>query len=136
MTEEHSYLDIIPDEDDEDIPLPYDLYLKGSGAFRRGDLYMALSFFLMSKDVEPHYKTFERIYEVLKELDREQEGFIYLEEAYKLQPTSDKTAILYSNMLVTQGKHSIARKILITVLERNSTYGPAKRLLESLNEQS
>lgn len=130
-----NYLDMIPDEDDEDIPLSYEFYLKGSGALNKGDLYMALSFFLMSKDAEPHYKTFERIYETLKKLDRE-EGFMYLEEAYQLQPTSDKTATLYSHMLIEQGKHTHAHQILTTVLERNSTYGPAKRLLESLSEQS
>ena len=123
----------VRDESGEYVTLGYKLYLDGCDALREQNYNAALSLFLKSVAEQAHFKTYEKIYETLQRLGRDEEGLIYIEKAYELQPTNDKTATLYARTLVNSGKFEIAKEILETTLQRNPTYGPAKKLLDLLH---
>lgn len=124
----------IPDEDDDESDLSpgYKMYLKGNVALEQNDKYTALAYFLLSKDLESHYKPLEKIAEILKTLNYVEESYPYIREAYSVQPTSDKTAVLYAEALVEQENYESAKEVLNSVLQRNPTYKPAKKLLGSI----
>ena len=123
----------IPDDGGEDDSTPaLRLYYRGRTALKEGNLHQALSFLLMSKDLQAHYKTLEMIYIVLKSLQLVDEGYIYIEKAYALNSNSDRTGVLYAEALIKEGKLKQAKETLLHVLKRNQTYLPAEKLLDSI----
>lgn len=116
------------DEESED----YVLYLDGAHAAHQGEFEKAYDLLLRSAELNPHFKTYEYLYLVLKALGRIEEAFPYLQDAYHLNPRNNKTATLYAKALISQGKADEARSVLYQVLDRSATYGPARKLLEQI----
>jgi hypothetical protein len=58
----------------------------------------------------------------------------YIELAYKMNPNQDKITVQYAEELILDNKVSFAKEIVEKLLDRNSTYGPAKKLLERIND--
>ena len=110
----------------------YTLYNEGVFALENGNLDDAYQFFQASLKLDEHFKTYERLYEVSVALGKSEESVHFLEKAYQLNPQNDKTAILYAKMMILTGKLEQAKLILDSILARNQTYGPARKLLTSL----
>lgn len=120
-------------QDDETESQDYLLYLEGALAASHGNYEQAYPLLSKSAELHPHFKTYEYLYTTLKGLGKPDEAFSYLKKAYNLNSKNNKTATMYANELVARDKVEEAKKILNEILQRSSTYGPARKLLEQLN---
>ena len=111
----------------------YLLYQEGLEEFEKGEFAAALECFIKSNKFNEHSRTYARIYESLIKLDRNSEAKPYIKQAYLENPRHDKVTIQYAEVLIEDGEVQLARDILEKLLNRNSSYNPAKRLLESIN---
>ena len=113
------------------------IYYYGLGieSLEKGDIQTALVHFITSTAITPHFKTYEQLYHLLSKLNCIEESGIMLENAYMLNPNSDKVAFLYAKWLVGLENYDEARKILHNITSRNDTYKMARKLLDSLDEQ-
>jgi tetratricopeptide (TPR) repeat protein len=109
-----------------------DCYLIGVEEFKKGNLDLALYCFAKSICLEPHFKTYQKKSEVLEKLGKEKEAFVALEEAYMLNPMNDSVAFNYASKLFKMNRFDECIAILKTIIERNSSYGPARKLLQSI----
>ena len=60
----------------------------------------------------------------------------YIEIAYKMNKRRDKVSMQYVTELVKEGNISEAVLILEDILVRNTTYNPAKKLLEKIKNNN
>ena len=111
----------------------YVLYNQGVFAMEQGDFEKAYGKMVRSAIINPHFKTYERLYAISLKIQKKDEAFSYIEKAFELNPNSSKTATLYAQELVGRGELIRAKTILVEVLIQNSTYGPAHKLLDSLD---
>lgn len=102
------------------------------GLLDNGQWQDAITFFLMSWDAEPHATTAFRISEILRHLDRKEESHTWIETAYRLSYRHNQIATAYASSLLDRGLANEAIRILNDVLERTPTYGPARKLLDSI----
>lgn len=101
--------------------------------FEAGNLDEAIVNFEKSFIIEPHYKTCERLaicFKITKQIDSYKK---YTELAYIYNPKSDKTAVEYSQMLIDFGQINEAKKVLYLILSRNPSYGPARKLINMID---
>lgn len=111
----------------------YLLYQKGLVQFENGEFGSALEYFIKSNKLNEHSRTYARIYECLIKLDRKSEAKPYIKTAYLQNPKQDKVSIQFAETLLEDGNSQLAKEILEKLLLRNTTYNPAKRLLDKIN---
>lgn len=107
----------------------------GLESFERGNLQEALVSFLLSVTLSPHFKAYEQLHYILDNLGYKEESKFMIEKAYQLNPNNDKVSLLYARCLIEQGNKVNGKEILISLLERNRTYLPARKILEELENQ-
>lgn len=112
------------------------LYYLGLERFENKDFENSLQCFIESNELNEHPRTYARMYECLKKLGRNNEAKVYIEIAYQMNPIQDKVTIQYAEELIIDGKIALAKEILEKLLNRNTTYGPAKRLLEKISNDT
>jgi len=110
----------------------YNLYQLGRECYDNENIEKALEYFFRSLAVEPHFKTYEMIYHCLSKLGKKHEAREYIEKAYNENKNNDKVAVEYSTVIFDDGNIDLSAKLLNEVLQRNPTYGPAKKLLEKI----
>jgi tetratricopeptide (TPR) repeat protein len=113
-----------------------DLYYDGIEALEGGELELAYKLLLESVNLDAHFKTHERLYTVLNMMGRKEEAAHHIQQAYAMNPNNSKTATLYAESLSAQGKRNEAVLLLFKILRHNTTYKPAERLLERLNNEN
>jgi tetratricopeptide (TPR) repeat protein len=114
----------------------YYYYCTGVGHFEKGDFEAALENFLKSSEMDPHFKTSERISSVLRKLKRFEEADRFLEQAYRLNPKNDKTGTEYAGLLLRRGEISSVKEVLKEILCRNPAYGPGWKLAAELGKRT
>ena len=110
----------------------YDTYCEGMALMDAGKDDEALVVFLRSLKMGDHFKTCERVAEILSKTGRSAEAAKYVERAYSLNPSNAKTATQYASLLDSQDRTDEALAILDEALKRNLTYGPALKLRKTL----
>lgn len=113
----------------------YNLYGMGLESFQHKEFEKALEYFKQSLKLNEHSRTYARIYECLINLGKFKEARPYIETAYNMNKNHDKVAMQYVTELVKEEKISEAVAILESILERNSTYNPAKKLLDKIKNE-
>lgn len=113
----------------------YNLYGMGLESFQHKEFEKSLEYFKQSLKFDEHSRTYARIYECLINLGNFKEAIPYIETAYNMNKKQDKVAMLYVAELVKEEKISEAIAILEGILERNSTYNPAKKLLDKIKNE-
>ena len=96
----------------------------------------ALPHFQRSLELMPHYKTCQRVAEMLHALGRTSEAEPYIVQAYELNPNHSQAATEYAKLLSERGLKEDAKSLLIQVLGHNITYSPAKNLLNLLENDT
>ncbi|WP_227936444.1 hypothetical protein [Alkalihalobacillus deserti] len=112
----------------------YLLYQEGLVQFENDNFENALDCFNKSNKLDEHSRTFARIYECLIKLGRKEEAKPFIKTAYLQNPKQDKVTIQYAESLIEDGNVLLAKEILENLLLRNSTYNPAKRLLDKMTK--
>lgn len=108
-------------------------YYEGVSHQENGNLDDALECFYKSLEIDEHFKTYHRVYQVLKIQEKQDESFIALKKAFQLNMRNDKVASDYAEMLIEQNRYKDATNILSNILERNPTFRHAKELIAHLN---
>lgn len=109
-------------------------YLSGINELEKGDFNLTLVYFEKSLSIEPHFKTYQKKFEVLEKMGKGDEAFDALKEGYLLNPENDSIAFMYASKLFERNKLNESVLILNEILERNTTYRPAKKLLEIISK--
>lgn len=111
-------------------------YFYGLGVeqFDTGNFQEALVYFQKSIEIAPHFKTYERMYDCYKNLGNQRQARECIEKAFHLNSKNDKVAIEYILLLIEEDNLALASSFLEALLQRNPTYGPAKKLLDRINE--
>jgi len=92
----------------------------------------ALEYFVKSNNIESHFKTYERMCYCYKKLNKMVEARECIENAYKMNGNNDKVAVEYAEFLIQEGRIELAKNLLINILQRNNSYGPANKLLADI----
>ena len=108
-------------------------YYKGVSHQENGNLDDALECFYKSLELDEHFKTYHRVFQVLKVQEKQNESFIALKKAFQLNMRNDKVASDYAEMLIARNRCKEANNILLSILERNPTFQHAKGLIKLLN---
>ena len=113
----------------------YENYLAGNDCLKRSDYLSAIYYFTTSNLLEPHYKTYEKLFLCYYSVNQIEEAFECISCAYELNHKNDKTALKYAKLLV-EYKHDyvLAKKILLNILQRNPSYKPDNTLLNDISE--
>lgn len=106
----------------------YDEYNLGMAALEKKDYQLALVHFRQSLELNPHFKTCQRIAKILQVVGEELEAESYIEKAFELNSSNSQVATGYAELLLKKGFKQKAITILNEVLNKNPNYGPAKRL--------
>ena len=109
-----------------------DYYYLGVEEYKKGNYTNALEYLLRSYDSEPHFKTCERIFQCCMAVSKIEEARRYIEKAYTLNPKNDKVALEYAKLLLQFDEKIFAAELLESIIKRNSSYGPAIELLNSI----
>lgn len=112
-----------------------DYYYLGLENLENSGYKSAVYFFELSNRIEEHYKTYERLFFCWKNLDEPLKAYECLKKAYQINPKSDKISVMYAQELTEHMDFETARKILSETIKRNSTYKPAEKLLNTINNQ-
>lgn len=75
-------------------------YFKGVNYQENGDLDDALECFYKSLAIEEHFKTYHRVFQILRIQGKQNESFIALKSAFQLNMRNDKVASDYAEMLI------------------------------------
>lgn len=111
----------------------YEKYTYGMALLEDNKHEEALFAFLESLAINQHFKTCERIADVLEDLGRTVEAESYVIRAFQLNRSNSKVATRYAQILFSRGERQEASRVTQDVLAENPTYGPAKRLHQKLN---
>jgi tetratricopeptide (TPR) repeat protein len=107
-------------------------YQQGIEFINNNDLKNAINSFKESLRIDEHFKTYEKLSEVLRIVNENDEADECIKKAYNLNSNSDKTSVLYAEILIRKGKIDDAIIILRDTLKRNSSYKKARELLDKL----
>ena len=110
-----------------------ELYYSGISHQKNGNLNDALECFYQSLTIDKHFKTYHRIYQILKAQGKSNECLPIIESAYKLNVRNDKVASDYAEILIQRHRYEDAIAILSEVLKRTPSFKYAKKLIESIN---
>lgn len=108
-------------------------YYKGLSHQENGNFDDALKCFYKSLEIDEHFKTYHRVYQILKVQEKQNESFTALKKAFQLNMRNDKVASDYAEMLIALNRYKEANEILLSILERNPTYRYANELIALLN---
>lgn len=109
----------------------YEKYLAGCERLENGDYRGAVRLLSESCRKEPHFKTLEWLYRCYIALGERDKAFQCIENAYRLNPRNDLTALEYARM-ITESDTGKARTVLVGILARNPSYKPAEMMLNEL----
>ena len=109
-----------------------DLYYSGMNYQENGNLDEALLCFNQSLVIDEHFKTYHRIFQILKIQGKLDECLSAIESAYKLNNRNDKVASDYAEILIQLCRYEEAVVILSDTLKRNPSFKYAKKLIESI----
>lgn len=109
-----------------------DLYYRGINYQENGNLDEALVCFYQSLVIDKHFKTYHRIFQILKIQGKLDECLSAIESAYKLNNRNDKVASDYAEILIQLCRYEEAVVILSDTLKRNPSFKNAKKLIESI----
>ena len=109
------------------------LYNLGMDCFEKNEPQKAIVFFRKSAELDPHFKTYERMFDCFNKLGLKNEANECIKKAFQLNSKNDKVTVMYASVLAEENNVDNAVLILIDLLKRNPTYGPAKKLLEKVN---
>lgn len=113
----------------------YEHYCLGNECLNKCEYSKAIQHFLISSQEDPHYKTYEKMYQCYCCLNETDNAFKSISKAYQMNKKNDKTALEYANMLVSYRQdYVLAKDILKNILQRNSSYNPAKIILNNIEE--
>ena len=107
-------------------------YFEGIRLLENNSLREALEHFLYSLELDEHFKTCHQIYKVYDKLGDQESAYTYIIRAYKLNPNNDLVAFELAKKKVEKDLIDEAKFILSGILKRNPTYGPAKKMLNSI----
>jgi tetratricopeptide (TPR) repeat protein len=111
----------------------YSYYGLGVEFFEKGEYNKAIEYFFKSLEMGDHFKTYERLYNCYVKIGEHSKARECIEKAFELNRNNDKVAIEYISKLVNEGEEDeLPKKLLDEVLERNPTYGPARKLKEQI----
>lgn len=110
-----------------------ELYYSGISHQENGNLDDALECFHQSLAIDKHFKTYHRIYQILKAQGKLNESLPIIESAYKLNVRNDKVASDYAEILIQLHRYEEAIAILSNVLKRNPSFKYAEKLIKSIN---
>jgi tetratricopeptide (TPR) repeat protein len=108
------------------------IYNEGICAFKNEDYLNALKLFKESLKIFEHGKTLQRISDTFEKLNDFEGAFTSIQNAYFLSPTNDIIGLKYANYLIKRNETENAKCILNNIIERNPSYLPAKKMLESI----
>lgn len=111
-------------------------YGLGVEELERNNIDKALEYFHKSLELEPHFKTFEKIYQCYTKINFQKEAGEYIEKAFYMNSRNDKIAIEYIKFLISQGRVQLAEQLLNDIIERNHSYGPANKLLKLISKEN
>jgi len=117
---------------EESITNSEQLYFEARVAYENGMYTQAIAILEKSTSCNPHYKAYELLAVCLKEVGSRSQAEDAIRRAHELNPKSSKTTVLFAEYLIEKGEVVTAKRLISSLLERHSTYGPAKKLLESL----
>lgn len=112
------------------------LFNKGRMLFDSFRNIDAIPYLEESLVLDDHFKTRELLgecFEVAGDFDR---ALFEYTKAVELNPRSNRTCCLLGSLLFITGKKTEARDIIVEVLSRTPTYGPAKDLLSMMDSRS
>lgn len=110
-----------------------DFYNRGALLLEQGQAREALSWLCQSMAASPNARSARRIAEALTALSDIAAADRWAGIAFELGPNHDLIATRYAESLIRAGRGEEARKVLDTVLERNATYLPARRLRDLIS---
>lgn len=111
----------------------YEHYCLGNEYLKNCNYNEAMRHFLISLKIEPHYKTYEKMYHCNLAINQTQDAFDYICKAYQMNKRNDKTAFEYAKMLVNYKQdYDLAITVLKDILQRNSSYNPAINMLNNI----
>jgi predicted Zn-dependent protease len=108
------------------------LYDEGKAAVATADLDMAGRRFTDSLELHPVGRTARRLAAVFEAQGKKDEARELMKRAFELSPNDDLIGVGYARALLETGNAATAASVLRSVLERNGTYGPARRLLSQI----
>ncbi len=112
-----------------------DYYYLGLEQLKNENYTSAVSFFELSNQISEHYKTYERLFFCWKNLGEPSKAYECLKKSYQLNPKCDKISVEYAKESANRKKFETAQKILSETIKRNSTYKPAQKLLDDLQNK-
>lgn len=95
-----------------------DLYYRGINYQENGNLDEALECFYQSLVIDEHFKTYHRIFQILKIQGKLDECLSAIESAYKLNNRNDKAASDYAEILIQLCRYEEAVVILSDTLKK------------------
>lgn len=112
----------------------YENYLAGNDCLKKSDYISAICYFTTSILLEPHYKTYEKLFLCYYSVNQIDKAFDCISCSYNLNKKNDKTALEYAKLLIEyKNDYILAQKILLNILQRNPSYKPAKYLLKNIS---
>jgi len=107
-------------------------YGLGMECYEMNDYKKAVEFFQQSVVLQDHFKTFELLYRCYLKIGEYTSARECIEKAYFLNNKNDRVAVLYATVLLSENSIKSTETIIQDVLDRNPTYGPAKRLYDEI----
>lgn len=120
-------------ENDQDSnPVDLEMYELGMQLLERGRDREALEMFKKSWEHRPHATTAYRIGVILWKQSDVSNAIEWLKRAHHLNPLHNQISTEYATALADGGEKERAVQILLDVLNRTSTYGPANNALRQI----
>lgn len=113
----------------------YECYRRGADQLAAGQAKEALEALRQSWTVSEHAATAHRIGAALIALGRREEAADWLARAYNMNPRHGLYGTEHAAALHLSGRSDEAAVVLRGVLDTNSTYGPARRLLDRITSR-
>jgi tetratricopeptide (TPR) repeat protein len=117
-------------EQNGDMDLARGLYYDGREKLQRNNAEGAIASLEQSLALCDHFKTRELLAQCFELNGNSDRALLEYHRALALNPRSNKTAVRFARLLLELGRTADSREVLVGVLARVSTYGPAKRLLQ------
>src|SRR5207249_2409323 len=104
-------------------------YFLAVSKIEKGEYAAALEILERSVQKNEHFKTRHLLYKVCAALGRADEALEHLRKGYSDNPKNDRVACDYASELRCGGEARAARQIVLEVIARNPSYGPAREEL-------
>ncbi|WP_179218629.1 hypothetical protein [Saccharibacillus sp. O23] len=107
-------------------------YGAGVEHYEQGDYREAIRELLNSADLREHFKTCERLFDAYSAIGDEARADVWIGRAFALNPANAQVACKFSEVLIREQRLAEAAQILQKLLARHPSYGPARRLLRTI----